>query len=108
MAIQGAAPEILTDLPNPDRIFIGGSGGNLNQILNACDRLSPQGVIVLAIATVEHLNLALSWFAKDERWNYQLLQVQLSRSVPVARLTRFSPLNPVTIITATLVTKPLP
>ncbi len=99
-AILGAAPDILADLPNPDRIFIGGSGGNLNQILNACDRLSPQGVIVLALATVEHLTEALSWLG-DRAWNYQLLQVQLSRSVPVAHLTRFSPLNPVTIVTAT-------
>ncbi len=99
-AIQGSAPEILKDLPNPDRIFIGGSGGNLSQILNQCDRLSSQGVIVLAIATLEHLTMALAWLS-DRQWNYQLLQVQLSRSVPVAHLTRFSPLNPVTIITAT-------
>jgi precorrin-6Y C5,15-methyltransferase (decarboxylating) len=30
-----------------------------------------------------------------------LLQVQLSRSVPVGNLTRFAPLNPVTIVSAT-------
>ncbi|WP_009631185.1 bifunctional cobalt-precorrin-7 (C(5))-methyltransferase/cobalt-precorrin-6B (C(15))-methyltransferase [Synechocystis sp. PCC 7509] len=104
-AIQGDAPDILKILPNPDRIFIGGSGGNLTEILNQCDRLSPQGVIVLAIATLEHLTTALSWLG-DRAWNYWLLQVQLSRSVPVAHLTRFSPLNPVTIITATPATKP--
>ncbi len=104
-AIQGAAPEVLANLPDPDRVFIGGSGGNLTEILNACDRLSPQGVIVLAIATLEHLTIALSWLG-DRAWNYQLLQVQLSRSVPVAHLTRFSPLNPVTIIAATPATKP--
>ncbi len=106
-AIQGAAPEALANLPNPDRIFIGGSGGNLSQILNACDRLSPQGVVVLALATVEHLTEALAWLG-DRAWNYWLLQVQLSRSVPIAHLTRFSPLNPVTIITATSATKPRP
>lgn len=103
-AIQGAAPEALANLPNPDRIFIGGSGGNLSQILNACDRLSPQGVVVLALATVEHLTEALSWLG-DRAWNYCLLQVQLSRSVPIAHLTRFSPLNPVTIVTAIPATK---
>jgi len=105
-AILGDAPDSLANLPTPDRIFIGGSGGNLSQILNECDRISPQGVVVLALATVEHLTMALAWFTK-EKWNYQLLQVQLSRSVPVAHLTRFSPLNPVTIITATPGTKPL-
>lgn len=100
-SIHGTAPEILSDLPNPDRIFIGGSGGNLTQILAACSRLTPDGVLVLALATLEHLNTALIWLKEHENWNYQLLQVQLSRSVPVAQLTRFAPLNPVTIVTAT-------
>ena len=101
VSIHGTAPEILSDLPNPDRIFIGGSGGNLTQILAACSRLTPGGVLVLALATLEHLNTALIWLKEHENWNYQLLQVQLSRSVPVAQLTRFAPLNPVTILTAT-------
>lgn len=100
LSIHGTAPEILSDLPNPDRIFIGGSGGNLTQILTACSRLTPGGVLVLALATVEHLNTALAWL-KEHNWHYQLLQIQLSRSVPIAQLTRFAPLNPVTIVTAT-------
>jgi len=48
---------------------------------------------VLALATLEHLNTALGWLNERGRWNYQLLQVQLSRSVPVGPLTRFAPLN---------------
>jgi precorrin-6Y C5,15-methyltransferase (decarboxylating) len=99
--IHGTAPEILLDLPTPDHIFIGGSGGNLSQILNACSRLTPGGVLVLALATLEHLNTAVRWFQESGSWNYQLLQVQLSRSVPVGNLTRFAPLNPVTIVSAT-------
>lgn len=100
ISIHGTAPDILRELPMGDRIFIGGSGGNLSQILDACSRLSPQATIVLALATLEHLNIALTWF-KGGGWNYQMLQVQLSRSLPVAQLTRFASLNPVTILTAT-------
>ncbi len=99
ISIHGTAPDILLDLPLCDRIFIGGSGGNLTQILDAC-RLPSGGVIVLALATLEHLNTALGWLKEHDSWNYQLLQVQLSRSVPVGNLTRFAPLNPVTILTA--------
>ncbi|MDJ0736087.1 MAG: precorrin-6y C5,15-methyltransferase (decarboxylating) subunit CbiE [Nostocaceae cyanobacterium] len=100
--IQGNAPEILQQLPEGcDRIFIGGSGGNLTAILDCCtQKLNSTGVIVLALATLEHLNTALFWF-KSHNWEHQLLQVQLSRSVPIGSLTRFAPLNPVTIITAT-------
>jgi precorrin-6Y C5,15-methyltransferase (decarboxylating) len=99
--IHGTAPDILHHLPTPDRIFVGGSGGNLSQILDVCSRLASGGILVLALATLEHLNTALGWLKESGSWNYQLLQVQLSRSVPVAQLTRFAPLNPVTIVSAT-------
>lgn len=97
-SIHGSAPEVLAQLPKCDRIFIGGSGGNLTPILDACCQVDT-AVCVLALATVEHLATALDWF-KNSNWNYQLLQVQLSRSVAVGQLTRLTPLNPVTIVTA--------
>jgi precorrin-6Y C5,15-methyltransferase (decarboxylating) len=101
ISIHGTAPDVLQQLPAPNRIFIGGSGGNLNSILDSCDtRLAPGGIVVLALATLEHLNTALGWL-KSHCWDYRLLQVQLSRSIPVGQLTRFTPLNPVTILTAT-------
>ncbi|NHC37795.1 bifunctional cobalt-precorrin-7 (C(5))-methyltransferase/cobalt-precorrin-6B (C(15))-methyltransferase [Scytonema millei] len=99
-SIHGTAPEILQNLPRCDRVFIGGSSGNLSSILDTCSCLSPSGVLVIALATLEHLSTALDWFKHQNNWEYQLLQVQLSRSVPIAQLTRFAPLNPVTIITA--------
>jgi precorrin-6B C5,15-methyltransferase / cobalt-precorrin-6B C5,C15-methyltransferase len=99
--IQGTAPAILAQLPAPDRVFIGGSGGNLPAIFEACaQKLAPDGIIVAAFATLEHLNSSLTWL-KHNPWQYRLLQINLSRSVPVGSLTRFSPLNPVTILTAT-------
>ena len=96
---QGNAPESLEQLPTPDRIFIGGSGGNLTGILSVCShRLSATGSIVLAVATLEHLAEALNW-VKTQGWYHHLLQVSISRSVPIAFPTRFAPLNPVTILT---------
>lgn len=100
--IHGKAPDALQSLPHPDRIFIGGSSGKLPEILDSCQAvLQPQGTIVLALATLEHLTLAMHWLQTQpaSTWNHHLLQVQLSRSVPVASLTRFDPLNPVTLIT---------
>lgn len=99
-AIHGKAPEALLQLPSPQTVFIGGSGGELGAILDLCaSKLAVDGRIVLAIATLEHLQTATNWL-KERGWHYQLLQVQLSRSVPVSHLTRFAPLNPVTIVTA--------
>lgn len=104
VSIYGSAPEILYRLPAPQRIFIGGSGGQLRQILGVCATvLSPGGVLVIAMTTLETINDATIWINERSHrefgWNYRLLQVQLSRSVPIANMTRFSPLNPVTILT---------
>lgn len=98
--IYGMAPDILENLPSPHRIFIGGSSGELETILSCCNqKLASQGNIVLALATIENIHQSLSWFKKN-KWQTKLLQVQISRSTTVGELTRFSPLNPVTIITA--------
>lgn len=104
ISIHGNAPDILHNLPAPHRIFIGGSGGEIVKILGICSwRIQTGGVIVLALATLENLRDVLGWLeAKNNReksWNYRLLQVQLSRSIPIANLTRFDPLNPVTLVT---------
>jgi precorrin-6Y C5,15-methyltransferase (decarboxylating) len=104
---QGQAPDVLTSLPDPDRVFIGGSSGQLSQILTvSTQRLQPGGVIVIALATLEHLNIAMTWLQQKTQatdgWNYHILQVQLARSLPIGHLTRLSPLNPITIITMQL------
>lgn len=47
--IAGAAPEVLAQLPDPDRIFVGGSGGNLAAILDtATSRLKAGGNVVVS------------------------------------------------------------
>ncbi len=101
--IHGKAPEALANLPRPDRVFIGGSGGQLATVLQDCDRaLTADGLLVGSFTTLEHLHIALNWFqSQPTTWRYHLLQVQLARSVPIANLTRLAPLNPVTLVTGT-------
>ncbi len=46
--IHGTAPEVLGNLPDPDRIFVGGSGGDLQDILEkGSERLKPGGILVV-------------------------------------------------------------
>jgi precorrin-6B C5,15-methyltransferase / cobalt-precorrin-6B C5,C15-methyltransferase len=99
-SIHGQAPDILRDLPNGDRIFIGGSGGNIVDILHTCSqKLTARGLIVMAFATIEYQLQAINWLS-NHNWQYRLLQLQISRSTPINHLTRLTPLNPVMIITA--------
>lgn len=57
--ICGKAPEVLLGLPDPDRVFIGGSKGCLAEIIAASSkRLKKQGRIVINAVTVETKNAA--------------------------------------------------
>ncbi|MDJ1182756.1 precorrin-6y C5,15-methyltransferase (decarboxylating) subunit CbiE [Roseofilum casamattae] len=99
ISIQGMAPQALRQIPPPDRVFIGGTGDALSTVLAcAVASLLPGGKVVMALATVEHLHEAIAWLNRHNLF-YRLLQVQLSRSIPVGRFTRYTPLNPVTILT---------
>jgi precorrin-6Y C5,15-methyltransferase (decarboxylating) len=95
--VDGEAPAALTGLPDPDRVFVGGSGGQLEAILTAvAPRLRPGGRIVVSAVLEQSETIAR-----------QVLQ-QLCRSVTSATLavTRHDPhggparvLNPITLIT---------
>jgi precorrin-6Y C5,15-methyltransferase (decarboxylating) len=93
--IAGEAPEALRDLPAPDAVFVGGSGGHLHAILHAAvDRLLPDGSIVANFASVEHLTEALG-IARARSWASEVTQLSVARGAEIAGATRFAALNPV-------------
>ncbi|WP_078428671.1 precorrin-6y C5,15-methyltransferase (decarboxylating) subunit CbiE [Alkalihalobacterium alkalinitrilicum] len=94
------APEGLEDFPNPDAIFIGGTGGEMQDLLRVCaSRLNKGGRIVLNAATIETLYLANETFRALE-FETSVRLVQISRSKPILHMNRFEGLNPIYIITA--------
>lgn len=98
--VHARAPEGLEQFPDPDAVFIGGSGGELRELLRVCcSRLRPNGRIVVNVATIETLYAALQAFA-EEHFETAVTLTQLSRSKPILNMTRFEGLNPVYIITA--------
>lgn len=99
-AVHGKAPAGLENFPDPDAIFIGGSGGEMKELLHqCCTRLRPEGRIVLNAVTIENLSEAKQIF-EAEGFEVQISLVQVSRSKPILTMTRFDALNPVYIITA--------
>jgi len=99
-AIHSKAPEGLDHFPDPDAIFIGGTGGEMVELLQlCCHRLKPNGRIVLNAATIENLYKAVEAFKACD-FAVDILQAQLARSKPILDMTRFVPLNPIYIISA--------
>ncbi|MCC0563635.1 bifunctional cobalt-precorrin-7 (C(5))-methyltransferase/cobalt-precorrin-6B (C(15))-methyltransferase [Brevibacillus borstelensis] len=98
--VHAKAPEGLDQFPDPDAVFIGGSGGELRELLGiCCSRLRPNGRIVVNAATIETLYEATQAFAA-EGFETSVTLAQLSRSKPILSMTRFEGLNPIYIITA--------
>ena len=98
--IHGVAEETIHHLPTVDRVFIGGSNGKLIELLDIiATKIKAQGKIVIALATLENLHIASQWF-KEKKWPYQIINAQINKSLSIANMTRFNPLNPVNIISA--------
>lgn len=98
--IEGDAPEVLENLPDPDRIFIGGSGGVLEEIIRAVDsRLKKDGVIVLNAATLDTLTKSVE-FLEDHGFKVEATSVNISKTSCQTDYKMFEAQNPVFIITA--------
>ncbi|HEX4150221.1 MAG TPA: precorrin-6y C5,15-methyltransferase (decarboxylating) subunit CbiE [Pirellulales bacterium] len=96
--VHGTAPTALAELPAPDAVFIGGSGGELAEIVALCrQRLAVGGRLVINLATIENL-AAVSAIAGGEGGLGDVTLVQVSRSRPILDMHRFESLNPVFIV----------
>jgi precorrin-6Y C5,15-methyltransferase (decarboxylating) len=86
-------------LPDPDRIFVGGGGKDLREILaGAGVRLAPGGKIVINVVVLEHLNTCLT-ILKNLGLAAEVVQVQISRSSQMAAGMRMAAHNPVFVVT---------
>jgi precorrin-6Y C5,15-methyltransferase (decarboxylating) len=97
--IQTVAPDNLDHLPDPDTIFIGGSGGRMEGIIEFASRkLKPGGRIVINIALLENLGTTVETL-KAKGFTPEITMVNIARSTGILELTRFDALNPVFIVT---------
>jgi precorrin-6Y C5,15-methyltransferase (decarboxylating) len=98
--VEDLAPACLEDLPDPDRVFIGGSGGHLWQILEAADgRLPTGGRVVLNAVTLDTLTAATEFF-ENAGYELEVTTVNIARTRPLTDYKMFEAFNPVFILVA--------
>ncbi|TDO99403.1 precorrin-6y C5,15-methyltransferase (decarboxylating) subunit CbiE [Marinomonas balearica] len=99
--IQGKAPEVLDQLPRPDRIFIGGSGGELPVLLQFVWSLLPEGGVLLLSSVTDSTQLEAMTFLnvreKASDAKCESITIQVSRSEVLAGSTLRKPSLPVTL-----------
>jgi precorrin-6Y C5,15-methyltransferase (decarboxylating) len=97
--ICGQAPACLADLPAPDRVFIGGGGKYVADILReTLRRLRMQGLVVINATLLETLEEARRVLLQ-ENWLVDVVQLQVSRAQPLSEGSYLKALNPVWIVT---------
>ena len=96
--IEGTAPEAFAKLPMPDAVFVGGSGGQLREILNAAVQKNPQVRICVSAIALETLQGAVSAL---EQLGYatEVTQLSVSRTRAAGSLHLLMAQNPVFLIT---------
>lgn len=98
-AIHGLAPSALLDLPDPDSVFIGGTKGEMDEIVElSLSRLKPHGRLVISAITFENVSNAYD-VCKKTGHEFDVQLIQVSRAQKLASYKRYEALNPIHLFT---------
>ena len=97
--IKGEAPQALENLPAPTHAFIGGSSGNLKEIVALLLGKNPQVRIVINCITLETISEALDVLKEYDFQQREVVQLAASRSKEIGRYHLMIGENPIYIIT---------
>ena len=100
--IHGNAKEKILDLEHADSVFIGGTGGDTQDIVKLCqNKLRSGGRIVIGVILIETLYSILQILDTLDFDSIDITQVTISKSRKTSTGTMMLARNPVTIISAT-------
>lgn len=95
--VSGCAPEALEALPAPSHVFIGGSGGNMRDIIDCVLKKNPHARIVVNTVTLETL-VELSEIAKEFDFS-DVAEVSVAKARKLGKYQLMTAQNPVFIFT---------
>lgn len=99
--VKGEAPSCLTEIPAPERVFIGGSGGKIKEIIAILKQRMRTGIIVINATTFETLNQSIENL-ESTGFQVDIVQISVSKTKPLAGKTHLTALNPIFIITGVI------
>ncbi len=97
VAVHGSAPQTLADLPRPDKAFIGGTSGNMKEIVKALLKKNPFIRLAANAVTLESLNEAVNSF-ENHGLETEVTCINASYSRKVGGYHMMTANNPVYII----------
>lgn len=97
--IEDIAPQCLGGMEKPDKVFIGGSSGNMKEIIEAVMGKNKNTALVINAAAIETVSETVN-ILKEMGMNYEISQISVSRNKPAGKLNLMQGLNPVYVISA--------
>ena len=98
--ILGKAPEAMKELPAPDAAFIGGTKGNLPEILSVLFEKNPSVRIVVTAILLETALQACESLEAFTSKPAEIMQLQVSRSKKAGKSHMLCANNPIFLISA--------
>ena len=96
--VEGMAPEALADLPAPDRVFLGGTSGNMEAILCLALEKNPEVRVVVTAVTLETIGEAVRCFDALGFADADIVQIAATRTRKAGRYHLMDAQNPVWIL----------
>jgi precorrin-6Y C5,15-methyltransferase (decarboxylating) len=98
VAVLGQAPEAWAGLPDPDAVFLGGTGREVGQLVEkAFQRLRPGGRLVVNVASIDSVAEVHATLHRHEN-DVKVWMVNLARGTYQLERVRFDALNPTFIL----------
>ena len=96
------ANEAISELPEADTIFVGGTGKDTTEIVKMClEKLKPEGRIVVGMIQIETIFSVLSFVQEQGLDSVDITQITISKSRKTSTGTMMLARNPVTVLSAT-------
>ena len=96
--VPGTAPEAMVELPVPTHAFIGGSSGNMNEIIRLLLDKNPGVRIVINCITLETVTEAMNAIRDFSLTDVDIVQLSAARSKSIGRYHMMMGENPIYII----------
>ncbi|WP_177565758.1 precorrin-6y C5,15-methyltransferase (decarboxylating) subunit CbiE [Phascolarctobacterium sp.] len=98
--VAGEASEQIQEMPAPDCVFIGGSGGNLCKMLDTIYAKNPECRIVVNAITVETLIEVVEYYKTRTEYDLEIVNVFAARGKKLGAYNLMMAQNPVYVMTA--------
>jgi precorrin-6Y C5,15-methyltransferase (decarboxylating) len=99
--VLGRAPEAWASLPDPDAIYVGGSGRDVSMLVEqAWSRLKSGGRLVTACNSIENL-AAMHSLLRSRSSDASYWMINIARGIEQLDRIRFEAINPIFLIAAT-------